>query len=81
MKFVMSKFKSKFRSLYQVSDATLSMVAVLVMKMINESKAAAAVKVTASVRLRSLIMAVPLSGSWAWFGVCSRFGLQADDLD
>ena len=59
IRFVMLKFKNKFKSLFKITKATLSVVSILAMSRINEVKAKAAVKFAGSKPLRSLLKLIP----------------------
>jgi hypothetical protein len=58
-KFVVSRFKNKFSSLYAADPSTLSVIAILVMETMSASKTRSAVKFAASVDCRVLKRAVP----------------------
>ena len=54
-KFVLQRFKHRFKSLFRISKSSLSVVAILVMNMISETRAKAAVKYAGSRVLRQLL--------------------------
>ena len=60
IRFVMLKFKNKFKSLFKISKSTLSVVSILAMGKINEVKAKAAVKFAGSKFLRTLRKLIPV---------------------
>ena len=61
VKYVVHRFKNKFRSLYKISKATLSVIGVMAMAEISPAKAKAAVKFVASKDCKSLRRAVPVA--------------------
>ena len=58
-KFVMQRFKHRFKSLFRISKSSLSVVAILVMNMISDTRAKAAVKFAGSRVLRQLLRDTP----------------------
>ena len=65
-KFVLQRFKHRFKSLFKISKSSLSVVAILVMNMISETRAKAAVKYAGTRIMRQLlrdITSVEKSGS------------------
>ena len=58
-KFVMQRFKHRFRSLFKISKSSLSVVAILVMNMISGTRAKAAVKFAGSRVLKQLLRDTP----------------------
>jgi len=60
-KFVMQKFKHRFKSLFKISKSSLSVVAILVMNTISETRAKAAVKFAGSRSMRQLQRDTPMA--------------------
>ena len=58
-KFVLQKFKHRFKSLFRISKSSLSVVAILVMNMISDTRAKAAVKFAGSRVLKQLLRDTP----------------------
>ena len=66
VKFVLQRFKNKFKSLWKVSEASMSLISVLLMGRFNAEKTRAAIKYAGSRSMRSLqrdISVVNKSGS------------------
>ena len=58
-KFVLQRFKHRFKSLFKIIKSSLSVVAILVMNMISDTRAKAALKYAGSRVLRQLLRDVP----------------------
>ena len=60
VKFVLQRFKNKFKSLWKVSEASMSLISILLMGRFNAEKARAAIKYAGSRSLRSLQRDIPV---------------------
>ena len=60
-RFVVQKFKNKFGSFFKISDASLSVIAILAMERMNGAKTRAATKFAGSKNLRDLQRSVPIA--------------------
>ena len=60
VKFVLQRFKNKFKSLWKVLEASMSLISILLMGRFNAEKARAAIKYAGSRSLRSLQRDIPV---------------------